>query len=149
MQLEAISSSYLEKEIKPCLTTSSCQAVVESNKVSPELPFFQAKQPQFPQPLLRILPHQTLHQFCCPSLDMIQHLHVFLVARGPKLNTGFEVSPVSSTERQSLPQSCWPHYFCSKPGCHWSWPCGHTAWSCSVCQRQSGIPNKYLLPYAQ
>ncbi|KAK4830184.1 hypothetical protein QYF61_008975 [Mycteria americana] len=52
-----------------------------------------AKQPQFPQLLLRRLLLQTLHQLCCPSLDTLQHLHVFLVVRGPKLNTVFEVRP--------------------------------------------------------
>ncbi|KAK4829016.1 hypothetical protein QYF61_001791, partial [Mycteria americana] len=52
-----------------------------------------AKQPQFPQPLLRRLALQTLHQLCCPSLDTLQHLHVSLVVRGPKLNTAFEVRP--------------------------------------------------------
>ncbi|KAK4830369.1 hypothetical protein QYF61_010464 [Mycteria americana] len=51
-----------------------------------------AKQPQFPQPLLRLL-LQTLHQLRCPSLDTLQHLHVFLVVGGPKLNTAFEVRP--------------------------------------------------------
>ncbi|KAK4809955.1 hypothetical protein QYF61_002912 [Mycteria americana] len=30
---------------------------------------------------------------CCPSLDMLQHLNVSLVVRGPKLNTEFEVRP--------------------------------------------------------
>ncbi|KAK4828716.1 hypothetical protein QYF61_000554 [Mycteria americana] len=40
----------------------------------------QAKQPQFPQPLLIRLVLQTLHQLRCPSLDMLQHLKVSLVA---------------------------------------------------------------------
>ncbi|KAK4826718.1 LOW QUALITY PROTEIN: hypothetical protein QYF61_010933 [Mycteria americana] len=64
--------------------------VVESKKVSPQPPFLQAKQPQFPQPLLIRL---TLHQLHCSSLDTLQHLNVSLVLRGPKLNTGFEVRP--------------------------------------------------------
>ncbi|KAK4823317.1 hypothetical protein QYF61_000919 [Mycteria americana] len=58
-QLEAISSrpitSYLGEEINTHLSTPSFQVVVESNKVSPQPPFLQAKQPQFPQPLLRRL----------------------------------------------------------------------------------------------
>ncbi|KAK4826723.1 LOW QUALITY PROTEIN: hypothetical protein QYF61_010976 [Mycteria americana] len=33
---------------------------------------------------------QTLHQLHCRSLDTLQHLNVFLVVRGPKLNTVFE-----------------------------------------------------------
>ncbi|KAK4824589.1 hypothetical protein QYF61_016834 [Mycteria americana] len=64
--------------------------VVESNKVFPQPLFLQAEQPQFPQlPLIRLV-LQTLHQLCCPSLDTLQHLNVFLIVRGPKLNTVFE-----------------------------------------------------------
>ncbi|KAK4806152.1 hypothetical protein QYF61_001075 [Mycteria americana] len=96
-QLEAISSRpitcYLGEETDPHLSTTSFQVVVESNKVSPQPPFLQAKQPQFPQPLLIRLVLQTLHQLHCPSLDMLQHLNVSLVVRGPKLNTVFEVRP--------------------------------------------------------
>ncbi|KAK4821603.1 hypothetical protein QYF61_025180 [Mycteria americana] len=81
VQLEAISSCpitcYLGEETNPHLSTTS----------------FQAKQPQFPQPLLIRVVLQTLHQLCCPSLDTLQHLNVSLVARGPKLNTVFEVRP--------------------------------------------------------
>ncbi|KAK4831732.1 LOW QUALITY PROTEIN: hypothetical protein QYF61_018862 [Mycteria americana] len=93
-QLEAISSCpitcYLGEETDPHLSTTSFQGVVESNKVSPQPPFLQAKQPQFPQPLLIRLVLQTLHQLRCPSLDTLQHLNVSLVVRGPKLNTVFE-----------------------------------------------------------
>ncbi|KAK4824730.1 hypothetical protein QYF61_018118, partial [Mycteria americana] len=96
-QLEAISSRpiacYLGEETDPHLSTTSFQAVVESDKVSPRPPFLQAKQPQFPQPLLTRLLLQTLHQLHCPSRDTLQHLNVFLVVRGPKLNTVFEVRP--------------------------------------------------------
>ena len=56
IQLEAISSrpiaSYLEEETNTCLTTTSFQVVVESDKVSPEPLFLQTKHPQLPQPLL-------------------------------------------------------------------------------------------------
>ncbi|KAK4826164.1 LOW QUALITY PROTEIN: hypothetical protein QYF61_005737 [Mycteria americana] len=94
VQLEAISSCpiacYLGEETDPHLSTTSFQVVVESNKVPPEPPFLQAKQPQFPQPLFMRL---TLHQLRCPSLDTLQHLNVFLAVRGPKLNTAFEVRP--------------------------------------------------------
>ncbi|KAK4810511.1 hypothetical protein QYF61_004291 [Mycteria americana] len=79
-QLEAISSRpiicYLGEEIDPHLSTTS----------------FQAKQPQFPQPLLIRLLLQTLHQLRCPSLDTLQHLNVPLVVGGPKLNTVFEAA---------------------------------------------------------
>ncbi|KAK4827249.1 hypothetical protein QYF61_015696 [Mycteria americana] len=96
-QLEAISSRpiarFLGEETDTHLATASFQGVVESNKVSPQPPFLQAKQPQFPQPLLTGLVLQTLHQLRCPSLDTLQPLNVSLVVRGPKLNTGFEVRP--------------------------------------------------------
>ncbi|KAK4815496.1 hypothetical protein QYF61_003054 [Mycteria americana] len=96
-QLEAISSHpitcYLGEETDPHLSTTSCQAVVESDKVSPQPPFLHTKQPQFPQPLLIRLVLQTLHQLRCPSLDTLQHLNVSLVVGGPKLNTVFEVRP--------------------------------------------------------
>ncbi|KAK4822553.1 hypothetical protein QYF61_015822 [Mycteria americana] len=57
-QLEPISSRpitcYLGEETNPHLSTTSFQVVVvvESKKVSPQPPFLQAKQPQFPQLLL-------------------------------------------------------------------------------------------------
>ncbi|KAK4824075.1 hypothetical protein QYF61_010586, partial [Mycteria americana] len=93
-QLEAISSRpmacYLGEETDPHLPTTSFQVVVESNKVSPQPPFLQAKQPQFPQPLPIRLLLQTLHQLRCPSLDTLQPLNVSLVVGGPKLNTVFE-----------------------------------------------------------
>ncbi|KAK4828566.1 hypothetical protein QYF61_027656 [Mycteria americana] len=80
VQLETISSCpiacYLAEETDPHLSTTS----------------FQAKQPQFPQPLLIRLLLQTLHQLRCPSLDTLQHLNVSLVVGGPKLNTVFEAA---------------------------------------------------------
>jgi len=55
-QLEAISSypitCYLEEETNTCHTTTSFQVVVESDKVSPQLPLLQTQQPQFFEPLL-------------------------------------------------------------------------------------------------
>jgi len=52
-QLEAIAShpiaSYLGEETNTRLTTTSFQ---ESDKISPQPPLLQTKQPQFPQPLL-------------------------------------------------------------------------------------------------
>ncbi|KAK4825306.1 LOW QUALITY PROTEIN: hypothetical protein QYF61_026657 [Mycteria americana] len=94
-QLEAISSCplpcYLGEETDPHLSTASFQVAVESDKVSPQPPFLQAKQPQLPQPLLISLVLQTLPQLRCPSLDTLQPLNVSLV--GPKLNTAFEVRP--------------------------------------------------------
>jgi len=75
-QLEAIAcrpiASYLGEETNTCLSTTSFQLVVKSNKVSPQPPLLQAKLPQFPQPLLIRLVLQTLHQPCCSSLDTLQ-----------------------------------------------------------------------------
>ncbi|KAK4816001.1 hypothetical protein QYF61_010869 [Mycteria americana] len=99
VQLEAISShpitSYPGKETYTYLTTAS----------------FQAKQPQFPQPLLIRLLLQTLHQLCCPSLHTLQHLKAFLAVRGPKLNTVFEL---------------WPHQCRVQGDNHFPSPAGHT-----------------------
>ena len=65
-QLEAIASrpiaSYLGEETNIRLTTPSFQVAVESDKVSPQPPILQTKQPQFPQLLLTRLVLQTLHQ---------------------------------------------------------------------------------------
>ena len=59
VQLEAVSSHpitcYLGEETNTHLATTSFQVVIESDKVSPQAPFLQAKQPQFPQPLLKRL----------------------------------------------------------------------------------------------
>ncbi|KAK4827362.1 hypothetical protein QYF61_017287 [Mycteria americana] len=59
--------------------------------LKPRIAPAQAKQPQFPQPILIRLVLQTLHQLRCPSLDTLQPLNVSLVVRGPKLNTVFEL----------------------------------------------------------
>ncbi|KAK4816402.1 hypothetical protein QYF61_016719 [Mycteria americana] len=115
MQLEDISSRpitcNLGEETDTDLTTTSFQVVVESDKVSPVPPFLQAKQPQLPQLLLIRLLLQTLHQLCCPSLDMLQHLNVCLVVRGPKLSTVFEV---------------WPHQCHIQGHDHFPSPASHT-----------------------
>jgi len=55
------------------ITTTTFQGVVGSDKVSPEPPLLQTKQSQFPQPLFVMLVLQTPHQFCCPSLDTLEH----------------------------------------------------------------------------
>ncbi|KAK4807064.1 hypothetical protein QYF61_018405 [Mycteria americana] len=93
-QLEAISSCpitcYLGEDTDPHLSTTSFQVVEESDKVSPQPPFLQARQSQLPQPLLIRLLLQTLHQLRCPSLHTLQHLNIPLVVGGPKLNTVFE-----------------------------------------------------------
>jgi len=56
MQLDSIAScpitSYLGEETNTCLTTTSFQVAVESNRVPPQPPLHQTKQPQLPQMLL-------------------------------------------------------------------------------------------------
>ncbi|KAK4815816.1 LOW QUALITY PROTEIN: hypothetical protein QYF61_007425 [Mycteria americana] len=85
--------SLVTWEKRPTPPLYNLLSVVESDKVSPQPPFLQAKQSQLPQPLFIRLLLQTLHQLRCPSLDTLQHLNVSLVVGGPKLNTGFEVRP--------------------------------------------------------
>ena len=97
VQLEAIPSSPItshpRQEADPQLTTTSLQVVIESNKVSPEPPLLQTEQSQLLQPLFIRPVLQTPHQLCCPPLDMLQGLNVFLTVRGLKLDTVFEVRP--------------------------------------------------------
>ena len=45
-------ANYLWEETDNHLATTSFQVVVESDKISPQPPLLQTKQPQFPQPLL-------------------------------------------------------------------------------------------------
>ena len=86
-------SSYAGVKAKLHLPTASLQLVVESCKVSTELPLLQTKQSQFPQPLLRRLVLQAPHQLHCPSLDTPCGLNVLPVGRGPTLNRALQSSP--------------------------------------------------------
>ena len=83
----------LREEADSLLITTSLQEVVECNEVSPEPPLLQTKQSQLSHLLLKRFVVQTPHQLCCPSLKMLQDLNVFLVVRGPKLNTVLKVWP--------------------------------------------------------
>ena len=78
-------------EVNPHITTTSFQTVVESNKVSPKPP------PDWTIPAPSAAPHKVCtsdpSQLCCPSLDTLQGLNVFLVVRSPKLNTVLKVQP--------------------------------------------------------
>ena len=89
MQLEAIPSSPItshpREETDPQLATTSLQVVIESNNVSSESPLLPTEQSQLLQLLLLRPVLQTPHQLCCPPLDTLQGLDVFLTARGPKL----------------------------------------------------------------
>ena len=120
-----------EKRPNPLLITTSLQETVECSEVSPEPPLLQTKQSQLRlQVSIRVV-LQTSHQLCCPSLD----------TPGPRCRSCSErpetehstpgaASTELSTEGQSLPCSCWQHYFLYKPGCHWpSWLPGHNAGS--------------------
>ena len=69
------------------------QEVVEGDKVASEPPFFQDKQPQYPESPLIGLVFQTPPQPCCPSLDMLQTLHVLPKFGGPELDTALQVLP--------------------------------------------------------
>ena len=95
IQPEAIpcspAATYMGEETDPQLTTASCQAVVESDNISPE------PHPDWTIPAPSAAPHKTCapdpSQFCCPSVDIFQVFNVFLVVRGPKLNTELKVQP--------------------------------------------------------
>ena len=88
VQLEAIPSNFTW-ETDTHLITTSFQAVVEGDKVSPDPPEGSTA------PATSATPHKTCApeplQICCPSPYMLQGLNVFLVARGPKLNTVLKV----------------------------------------------------------
>ena len=82
VQLEAIPcsfiTSYMREEADPQPTTTSIQVVIESGKVSPEPPLLQTEQFQLLQLLLIRPVLQTPHQLCCPPLDTLRGLDVFL-----------------------------------------------------------------------
>jgi len=71
----------------------------ERNKVSPQSPFPQTKQPQFLQLLLVGCILQALHKPCCPSLDLLQHLGVVSVLKCPELNTVLKLRPHQGWEQ--------------------------------------------------
>jgi len=84
---------YLGEEAEPYLTTTSFQVIVVSNTISHEPP----TSPDWTIPVPSASPHQTCapdpSQLRCPSLDTFQGLNVFLVVRGPRLNTALKVRP--------------------------------------------------------
>ncbi|KAK4832461.1 hypothetical protein QYF61_023508 [Mycteria americana] len=89
VQREAISSHpipcYLGEEIDPHLSTTSFQVVVESNKVSPEPPFLQAKQPQWNAgecwPVLLFMALSTLPSLLPSAVDLICIIEVYAHSR--------------------------------------------------------------------
>jgi len=80
-QLESISShpiaDYLGEETNSHLATPSCQAVVESDKVSPQPPLLQTKQLQLPQPLLisSLGSYKSIHDNK-PILCLVQNKYI-------------------------------------------------------------------------
>lgn len=62
-------------------------------EVSLEPPVLQAQQHKFPQPLLIRHVLQTLHQFRCLYLDLLQPLNASFVVRGPKLKKKTKQNP--------------------------------------------------------
>ena len=108
-------TSYAEEEANHCLATMFFQAVAESSKISLERP------PDWIIPLSSGTSLKTCaldpSQLCCPSLNTLQGLNVFLVVRAQNWMQYWVVaSPAFSTEGQLLPCSCWLHYFWYKPG---------------------------------
>ena len=92
LRLLPLALTLVNWEKRPTLTcTTSSLVTVESDKVSPEPSLLQPRQSQLPEPFLLRLVLQTLRQLHCPSLDMLRCFNVFLVVRGPKLNTILEV----------------------------------------------------------
>ena len=91
-------TSYTRRDQTPPQHNLPSGIVVERNKVSPEPPLLQTKQSQLPQLLLKRPVLQIPHQLHCPSLDSLQCLDVFLVVRGPKLNTVLRTQAVASPD---------------------------------------------------
>ena len=85
-----LSSYCWEKRL---ISTTFFQEVVESNKVSPEPSLLQTEKLQFLQPHIVGVVLQTLHQLCCPSLDIFQCHSVLLLVRGSELDTVCKVQP--------------------------------------------------------
>jgi len=111
-------ASYAGEENDPRIPTTSFQTVVDSNKVSPEPHLLWTKQSQFPQLLpIRSVLH-TPHSFVV-LLWTHSRTSVFLVVRGPKLNTTLDTLPGLSTEEWLPPKSWWLCSFWYKSGCHW------------------------------
>ncbi|RMC20071.1 hypothetical protein DUI87_00917 [Hirundo rustica rustica] len=89
LQSILVSPSLHDFQMKEAFTWK----VVESDKVTSESPFLQAKQPQLPQSFFVWLVFQDLHQPCCPPLDMLKHLNIFPKLKGPELDTILKVWP--------------------------------------------------------
>ncbi|RMC19276.1 hypothetical protein DUI87_03883 [Hirundo rustica rustica] len=83
-------SGCLGEEINPYVATATLQEVVESDKVTSESPFLQAKQPQLPQSFLTGLEFQVLQQPRCPPLEALKHLNVLPKLRGPELDAALK-----------------------------------------------------------
>lgn len=100
--------------------------------------FFLTNQPQFLQLLFICLSFYAIHCLHCSFFIALAHALVTwypYCCDWPKTehSTWNQVLPVSNTEWQTFLESCWPHYFWCRPGCHWCpWPLGHADGSCSA-----------------
>lgn len=83
-------SGCLGEEPNPHPATTTFQVAIQSDKVTPEPLFSQAKQPQFPQSFLTGLVFQVSHQPCCPPLQMLNHLNILPKLKGPDLGTALK-----------------------------------------------------------
>ncbi|RMC13238.1 hypothetical protein DUI87_10772 [Hirundo rustica rustica] len=75
------------------MSTTTLQEAVDSDKVTSESPFLQAKQPPLPQSFLTGFVFQAPHQSRCPPLDALKRLNVLPKLRGPELDTPLKVWP--------------------------------------------------------
>lgn len=94
----------MAKEADPYFATASFQVVVE--QCDPWATFSSDYTASVPPaaPQRTCVPDPSQH--CCPSLELLQHLNVALVARGSELSTGFKV----------WPQQCQIHGYSLCPG---------------------------------
>ncbi|RMB92651.1 hypothetical protein DUI87_30960 [Hirundo rustica rustica] len=92
-ELESKAAKCLMKETNPQLSTTTLQEVVESDKVTSESSFLQAKQPQLSQSFFIWLVFHASHQACCPPLEALKSLNVLPKLRGPELDTILKVWP--------------------------------------------------------
>ena len=110
MQLEDIAShpiiSYLGEETNTCLTTTSFQVVLESDKVSPQLPLLQTIQSPAPS----ATPHKTCSLgISTASLLFFGHaalVQLQAVTNQPEFGSGHVAVDVYRIEAEHVKASC-------------------------------------------
>ncbi|KAF1646888.1 Striatin-interacting protein 2, partial [Eudyptes chrysocome] len=92
---------FLGRRDRPPLATTSFKAVVESDEVSPQPPLLQAKQPQFPQPLLIRLGEEEVQETPCEILyrAMLYNLPQYMIAL---LKILLAAAPTSKAKTDSI-----------------------------------------------